>query len=290
MATLHYISAIHDRASADQLNQRMVEYYRTFHQYYDEIDFAVSGWNDPKHLLFQDIAKRCKEGNVCEIGCGAAGILRSKSLEEVRYAGCDFSESLLDRNRQQFPRADFRVIQDSTTFPFESHRFDLVFSICVLEHVVYPQNFLKELVRLCRVGGTIIILCPDFYSRLGITSQVAGTSGMSGRQKLARGQWLDAMKTLWISRVLMPSYLRRRLRNAHIEPVFLLNADPACFHQKFYPDADAVYVTHEGEIETTMRRAGAEPKQQGQEIKVFAKEHRMIYSVYQSNGLGTNEC
>ncbi|MEC8195534.1 MAG: molybdopterin-binding protein, partial [Pseudomonadota bacterium] len=46
-----------------------------------------------------------------------------------------------------------------------------------------------------------------------------------------------------------PSLIRRKLAKAHQTPVFLLNGNPACFSRPFYPDADAVYVTYEKEIE-----------------------------------------
>jgi hypothetical protein len=84
-----------------------------------------------------------------------------------------------------------------------------------------------------------------------------GKSGLSGRQKLFRGSVWEALETLLIARWLMPRFLRYKLKSASKFPVFLLNNDPACFYEQFYPDADAVYVTHRGEIETTMLRLGA---------------------------------
>ncbi len=154
-------------------------------------------------------------------------------------------------NRQTFPHWNFREIVEKDRLPFADQGFDSVFALFVLEHVVWPDHFIRELARITRRSGEILIVCPDFHGRLEMASQVLGRSGLSGREKLQRGQCLQAIHTTLVGRVLAPRFLRRRLANAAVEPVCLMNARPSCFEQEFYADADAVYVTHQGEIDTT---------------------------------------
>jgi hypothetical protein len=190
---------------------------------------------------------------------------------------------LIKQNRLEFSDATFEVIRCPPKLPFPDGEFKVVFCVFVLEHVVRPPEFVAELARICMPEGQIAILCPDFYSTGNISSQVMGTSRLSGREKLRRGYVLEAFVTLVLSRIAMPVYFKTRLRNASRQPVYLLNTRPACFEQTFYPDADAVYVTHQGEIDTTFRALGFVRCNTliPQAVQQIANERRLIYAVYQ---------
>jgi ubiquinone/menaquinone biosynthesis C-methylase UbiE len=279
---ISYASAAVYCGQVQLLEERMREYYSCSATYYQDIDFALDSWTDSQEFIHRDIIKRCTVRRVCEVGCGRAGILRAQMIPESIYAGCDFSETLVQSNQRDFPRANFQVIPNSVTLPFGDGAFDFVFSVFVLEHVVQPKRFIRELTRVCAPGGTIAVLCPDFYGRRNITSQVMGSSGQSGREKLRNGKYWEALLTLMLSRLAMPLYLRMRLRNASDEPVYLMNTRPACFEHNFYPDADAVYVTHRGEIDKTFSMFGF---QSGditipEAVQQLAVERQLIYAVY----------
>ncbi|MDO8743416.1 MAG: class I SAM-dependent methyltransferase [Candidatus Azambacteria bacterium] len=50
-------------------------------------------------------------------------------------------------------------------FPFEGETFDFVFSKSVIEHLLEPDNFMKECRRVLKPGGRIIIMAPDWHSQ-----------------------------------------------------------------------------------------------------------------------------
>ncbi|CAA6693600.1 Unannotated [Lentimonas sp. CC19] len=234
----------------------MSEYYSRPESYYEDIHFSTSNWKRPGELAYQRILELSKGKVVAEVGCGEAQILDVLPAERIDYAGCDFSPVLMDQNRKKYPSARFEVIEEPTELPMASNVYDVVFSVFVLEHVVQPERFLREMFRCCKLGGRIVIFCPDYAGRLGIASQVVGFSNGSGIEKIRRGEVFDGLLTGLINKVLMPKYISYKLRNARQDPVFLLNANPACFCRPFYPDADAVYVTHSGEIVRTLRNLG----------------------------------
>jgi SAM-dependent methyltransferase len=280
--SLNFISARDESTELNELAQRMANFYSNTPIYYDDIDFAVSAWCDPEELIHQHILNECNETEVCEVGCGRAGILRTGCISPAMYHGCDFSSQLIDSNRKEFPGADFRVINEINRLPFADASFPLVFALFVLEHVVRPQVFLCDLVRICKPAGRIAIVCPNFFAQGMISSQVRGRSGLSGSEKLKRGQIVGALQTLILNQVLLPRLFRRTLKRAHIEPVYLINASPACFSQEFYPDSDAVYVTHQGEIDTTLREFGTVPcgESIGEELINYCRNRKVIYSLY----------
>ena len=59
----------------------------------------------------------------------------------------------------------FDVIQASVTeLPFEDQSFDLVCAFDVIEHVADDSLALKEMVRVCKPGGHILVTVPAFMS------------------------------------------------------------------------------------------------------------------------------
>jgi SAM-dependent methyltransferase len=278
---INYISAINDSIQANELENKMSEFYRLNEHYYDEIEFGTSSWFDINNLIYQDILRRCINKEICEVGCGKAGILRTKKISQTNYSGCDFSDVLIHSNNKEFPLAQFRTISDPKRIPFEDESFDVVFSVFVIEHVVHPHLFIEELMRITKPNGQIIIHCPDFYGRRGITSQLSGKYPGTGSQKLKQGYLLDTFKSVIIGRILMPIYLLWRLRNADKKPVFLLNNKPSCFFYPFTPDVDAVYVTHKGEIITKFKSLGARTIDLEYNINENALHHNCLYLVFE---------
>jgi SAM-dependent methyltransferase len=251
-----YFSPLSAPQRAEELESRMALYYQTNTAYYEDIHFATSAWTDPNEHIHQDLLRLAKNRKIAEIGCGRAQALTAAILDPSMYTGCDFSKELLNKNQSDFPSANFAVIEPRSPLPMESEIFDFVFSVFVLEHSVRPDLLLKEMTRICKPGGVIAILCPDYFGRLSMASQLIGWASDSGREKLKRGHVVDAIVSSFTSRILLPHYLKTRLRHAHLQPIFLLNGSPSCFSRPFYPDADAVYVTHRGEIESQMLKYG----------------------------------
>lgn len=247
---LNWVSSI-DPANADQiefLQKQMVDFYATSKSYYGDIDFTARAWDDDP--VYVDIRTRLAEtrGDILEVGCGAANILLSRPDLQARYSGCDFSMSLLDRNRSRFPGAHFSALESPATLPFDEAAFDAVFSVYVLEHTLQPAAFLDECVRVLRPGGIFIVRCPHYLGRGRMTSQRAGLSYGTGRDKILRGQWLDALVTAYDRKIAIPAKcaeIRRRIADGW---GFWINLAPVCFTDPFAPDHDAVYLTYEAEI------------------------------------------
>jgi hypothetical protein len=117
----------------------------------------------------------------------------------------------------------------------------------------------------------------------GISSQRMGKSGESGRVKLMKGRFIEAVETFMVSRFWLPLMIKRRLKNASRQPVFLLNNDPACFHQNFYNDSDAVYVTHEGEIQKAFQDLGCQSikSEIPERVTNYARSNKLLYLLFE---------
>jgi SAM-dependent methyltransferase len=274
---LKYIKSELNNKRVKRLEVKMADFYAKSQTYYNDINFAVNNWSVDSELAYQSIIDLCEKRRVAEIGCGQAGILDVLKDGYCSYTGCDFSKDLTESNHARFPTAKFKVIEDPSRFPLETESCDFIFCVFVLEHVVRPKSFIEELVRCCKRGGRIVIFCPDFGGRLNISSQLTGFSNGSGMEKIRNGRLIDGVYTGFINKLLLPYYLKFKLRGASADPVFLLNENPACFHRSFYPDADAVYVTHRGEICKTLTDLGCKIVENSEEMNKYTAEKRLLY-------------
>jgi 2-polyprenyl-3-methyl-5-hydroxy-6-metoxy-1,4-benzoquinol methylase len=248
---IQWLSALEVKNNSilNELQKKMQNYYSDNRDYYSDISFTEKIWNDNNSLIHRDIINECRnKSRILEIGCGQAFILRTGKIKKENYTGIDYSSDLIEKNRTEYPESIFLPIKQTNIFPVLSESFELVFSHFVIEHTVFPNIFLDECFRVLKPNGTLIIVAPNFLSRNLLTSQKAGFSKGSGREKFKNGKYFDMLVTGFDSRIKIPlvSLMCRYLANK--KPKFFVNINPTCFIYEFSPDLDAVYLTYEKEI------------------------------------------
>jgi 2-polyprenyl-3-methyl-5-hydroxy-6-metoxy-1,4-benzoquinol methylase len=97
-----------------------------------------------KDILALLAKRRLRLETICEVGCGAGGILEvlAREFPSARCTGYDISEQALALCRPK-EKANLHFLPGS--LPQPDARFDLVLAIDVLEHVEDYIGFLKEL-------------------------------------------------------------------------------------------------------------------------------------------------
>ncbi len=161
-----WVSALDRHSAKDllRLQKDMRQWYSGREDYYSTIDFTRDNWiSDPAYRWI----RKASEGvlNVLEIGCGRANILLQERSLPSRYTGVDFSSELIKSNSERFSGATFELLQSPFKLDFASETFDLVISIFVLEHCVFPHLALDEWARVLKKGGRLIILSPIFSGK-----------------------------------------------------------------------------------------------------------------------------
>jgi 2-polyprenyl-3-methyl-5-hydroxy-6-metoxy-1,4-benzoquinol methylase len=114
------------------------------------------------------LAARAAGGDLADVGCGRGDlwrVLRGRfrrcvALDAVRY---DELPGDVD-----FHRADF----DSASLPLPDGSADAVVAVEVIEHLENPRAFVRELTRITRPGGWILVTTPNQLSLLSLLTLV----------------------------------------------------------------------------------------------------------------------
>jgi SAM-dependent methyltransferase len=98
-----------------------------------------------------------ESSRVLDCGCGngyhsVTAELAARSRIELIGTDIDFEALLGNRLIQR------RAVADAGVMPFESSSFDLIVCESVLEHLLVPDQFLREAFRILRPGGKLLLL------------------------------------------------------------------------------------------------------------------------------------
>lgn len=98
---------------------------------------------------------------VLSVGCGPGVILREVSALDasVRATGIDISANRVEEAKQRnrgVPQLNF-VRGDAQAMDFASNSFDLVYSRMLLEYLKDKERAVREMVRVCKCGGTVLL-------------------------------------------------------------------------------------------------------------------------------------
>jgi len=195
-------------------------------------------------------------GTVLEVGCGNGWLyrhLRSKGFGGM-YHGVEVAQYMIDRNATRHPGGHW---SRGTAYEIGllDGAVDTCFAFYVIEHLVYPERGLREMLRVVGPGGDLILAFPDFAASGHLASQQTGFSPGRASAKLRRGRLIDAAVSLFDSRY----RVRRLLRSAreNVGP-FPINTRPICLThpEVMEPDVDAVYVASKHEVADWARDQG----------------------------------
>jgi len=139
------------------------------HQHF--FNYQAKTWNsndDQKKIeslekIFQQLNAGVQE-LVLDLGCGT-GILATVLIEYLSEKGriieFDFSLEMLRQNKQRHHPDDQRLLWlsgDAHHLPFTSEQFTFLACFAVLPHLSRPVEVYRELFRVLRSGGNLLVL------------------------------------------------------------------------------------------------------------------------------------
>ena len=119
---------------------------------------------------------------VLECACGT-GLLSGRIAGKCKsLIATDFSANMLKHARKKYGKYDNLKFEQSDIMhlPYPDGQFDAVVAANVIHLLDEPYQALKELDRVCRAGGRIIIPTYMNQTEKGTTNRVSGAIGKAG--------------------------------------------------------------------------------------------------------------
>lgn len=164
-------------------------------EFYDRI--AVGDWRAahlPRTRAALGLLESVRFEDVLDIGCGEGDVaLELARRFGARAVGVDISQVMVDVCRSRgltTERADIGC----EPLPFADESFDLVYLAEVLEHLVSPDAAIRELWRVLRPGGHLLVSTPNLAclpNRLLLTLGVQPLYSEVSDERVV-GRWLGA--------------------------------------------------------------------------------------------------
>jgi SAM-dependent methyltransferase/uncharacterized protein YbaR (Trm112 family) len=96
-----------------------------------------------------------------DVGCGSAWVAKSFQNSGTFVCSLDVSIENPKKAVERYPSQDHvAVIADAYHLPFQDNSFDVIIASEIIEHQHDPQAFVKELLRVIKQNGTVIISTP----------------------------------------------------------------------------------------------------------------------------------
>lgn len=109
-------------------------------------------------VMLENSLKNCSgfvKGKLLDVGCGWRPYEKTFFAAAEKYVGLDY---LSDRSKPD-------IIGSAQAIPLPDNSFDTVTSTEVLEHVPDPLKAMREMCRVLKPGGYLILTAPMFWPR-----------------------------------------------------------------------------------------------------------------------------
>lgn len=138
---------------------------------------AINGDVDDNYFIpvYQDVLNDIENiRDVCDVGCGNGlfSIYLKQNLKDVNLTGIDGSEYALELAKERGLNSTFKINDFcKDILPVDSEKYDLVVCKDVLEHLLKPDFLVKEISRITKKNGYVLIHVPNHFpikGRLGL--------------------------------------------------------------------------------------------------------------------------
>lgn len=145
--------------------RRAISFYGVFSKVYD----AVNGffYTDTMRNKVAELANIRQHSRVLDVGCGTGytteAVLKKASLGEV--VGIDLTPQQLGKAANKLkPKSALVNLSrgDTENLPFRDNTFDAVVSVGAVEYFPNPERALKEMARVVKLGGKVVVGGPEF--------------------------------------------------------------------------------------------------------------------------------
>src|SRR5471032_1090746 len=103
-------------------------------------------------------------GQLLEIGCGAGNFLVRAADRGFDVTGLEYSPYAAERARKNLDGRGRVLVGEVTALADQSNAYDVCVLCDVIEHVRHPDEFVRDILRLLRPGGVLLVVTPSLDS------------------------------------------------------------------------------------------------------------------------------
>lgn len=140
-------------------------------QYFEKV---APQWDEMRKSFFSEAVRTkaisiagVRKGEIAaDIGAGTGFVTEGLLLSGLRVIAVDQSDAMLEEMRKKFTGVkdiDYRV-GEADNLPISDESVDYIFANMFLHHVESPFNAIKEMVRILKSGGKLVITDLDEHS------------------------------------------------------------------------------------------------------------------------------
>lgn len=124
---------------------------------------VLTRWLSEVHEQLKDATGSWDGLSVLDVGCGTGRLLLRGADEAVHMTGIDLSVEMINasiENTKQYEDKTTLVVGDACALPFSDNQYDMSLSTCVLFLLPEPELGMKEMVRVTKSNGKLVLLNP----------------------------------------------------------------------------------------------------------------------------------
>lgn len=121
-------------------------------------NFLKRLWHTLKVNTFKRLTSNLKPQTILDNGCASGRMANevSKIFPKANITAIDVYKKAIDFGKKNYPHIKFRQA-DAHKLPFNANSFDLIINYEVIEHLVDPEKALKEMKRVMKKNGFVIV-------------------------------------------------------------------------------------------------------------------------------------
>ncbi|GBD91490.1 putative S-adenosylmethionine-dependent methyltransferase/MSMEI_2290 [bacterium BMS3Abin04] len=130
---------------------------------FDYFEDRLPGTEHDERRVHEYIISKVPENtkSILDVGSGSAWIAEHFNGNDIKVISLDIAVQNLIKAKQKFPSVNHKQISsDSLKLPFKNESIETVIASEIIEHIVNPSEFVKELFRVVKPGGSLIITTP----------------------------------------------------------------------------------------------------------------------------------